>query len=304
MVGPGLLAQVILNKFEYHLPLYRQEKMFRQQFGVELSRKTMGCWVEQAAELLKPVYRAIREDLLAGNYLQADETPIRYLDPDVKGKSQQGYLWTPAKPGGDVLFEWRLSRSREGPQEFLKDFRGKLQTDGYSVYESLAKSRGDLTLIGCYRRTYAGVFHEALTETNMANMVCGPDWTALCGGEETANCKGRSHDEAAMRVWQSRPVLARMRRAMEVAGARKRPPQGLLGRSIDYALKQWEALTGSWKRTAFEIDNNLIENSIQPSALEEEWLFVGHPDAGERSAVIYTPCWGVAGGMGSIHSIT
>src|SRR5277367_3462205 len=149
MVGPGLLAQILVNKYEYHLPLYRQAKMFRQQFGVELSRKTMGCWVEQAAELLKPVYRLIREDLLAGNYLQADETPIRYLDPDVKGKSQQDYLWTYSRPGGDVLFEWRVSRSREGPQEFLKDFRGKLQTDGYTVHESLAKSRIDLTLVGC-----------------------------------------------------------------------------------------------------------------------------------------------------------
>jgi len=99
----------------------------------------MGCWVEQAAELLKPVYRAIREDLLAGNYLQADETPIRYLDPDVKGKSQQGYLWVYSRPKSDVLFEWRISRSREGSQEFLKKFRGKLQTDGYGAYESLAK---------------------------------------------------------------------------------------------------------------------------------------------------------------------
>ena len=126
MVGPGLLAQILVSKYEYHQPLYRQEKMFRQQFGVELSRKTMGCWVEQAAELLKPVYRSIREDLLAGNYLQADETPIRYLDPDVKGKSQQGYLWAYSRPGGDVLFEWRVSRSREGPEEFLKNFRGKL----------------------------------------------------------------------------------------------------------------------------------------------------------------------------------
>ena len=144
MVGPGLLAQILVSKYEYHQPLYRQEKMFRQQFGVELSRKTMGCWVEQAAELLKPVYRSIRDDLLQGNYLQADETPIRYLDPDVKGKSQQGYLWIYSRPKGDVLFEWRVSRSRAGPEEFLKYFRGKLQTDGYSAYESLAKARSDL----------------------------------------------------------------------------------------------------------------------------------------------------------------
>jgi hypothetical protein len=107
--------------------------MFHQQFGMELSRKTMGCWVEQAAELLKPVYWAIRQDLLQGDYLQADETPIRYLDPDAKGKSQQGYLWVYSRPGGDVLFEWRVSRSREGPEEFLRNFRGKLQTDGFSA---------------------------------------------------------------------------------------------------------------------------------------------------------------------------
>src|SRR5208282_3649197 len=168
MVGPGLLAQILVGKYEYHQPLYRQEKMFRQQFGVELSRKTMGSWVEQAAELLKPVYRSIREDLLRGNYLQADETPIRYLDPDVKGKSQQGYLWAYSRPRGDVLFEWRLSRSREGPEEFLKHFKGRLQTDGYYAYESLAKERkGELTLVACWAHCRRG-FHEALAESRLA----------------------------------------------------------------------------------------------------------------------------------------
>ncbi len=164
--GPGLLARILVSKYEYHQPLYRQEKVFRQQFGVELSRKAMGCWVEQAAELLKPLYRAIREDCWRA-IAQADETPIRYLDPDVKGKSQQGYLWTYSRPGGNVLFEWRVSRSREGPEEFLKDFRGKLQTDGYSVYESLAKQRGDLILVGCWAHSRRG-FHEALAETKLA----------------------------------------------------------------------------------------------------------------------------------------
>ena len=103
----------------------------------------------------------------AGNYLQADETPIRYLDPDLKGKSQQGYLWTYSRPGGDVLFEWRVSRSREGPEKFLKNFRGKLQTDGYSAYESLAKEREDLILVGCWAHARRG-FHEALAESKLA----------------------------------------------------------------------------------------------------------------------------------------
>jgi transposase len=287
MVGPGLLAQVIINKFEYHLPLFRQEKMFRQQFGVELSRKTMGCWVEQISELVKPVYRVIREDLLAGNYLQADETPIRYLDPDVKGKSQQGYLWVYSRPGGDVLFEWRISRSREGPEEFLKDFRGKLQTDGYSVYESLAKQRGDLILVGCWAHVRRG-FHEALAETKLAAWFVSQIGQLYAVEKKLRESKAGPQLRAAMRVWQSQPVLARLHRAMELI-RRKTLPQGLLGQAIDYALKRWEALTRFVEDSTLEIDNNLIENSIRPSALgKRNWMFIGHPEAGERSAVIYT----------------
>ena len=287
LVGPGLLAQILVNKYEYHLPLYRQEKMFRQPFGVELSRKTMGCWVEQAAELLKPVYRSIREALLAGNYLQADETPIRYLDPEVKGKSQQGYLWTYSRPGGDVLFEWRVSRSRAGPEEFLKDFRGKLQTDGYAAYESLAKVRGELTLVGCWAHVRRG-FHEALAETKLAAWLVGQIRQLYAVEKQLREQKAGPQLRAALREWQSRPVLARLRRAMELV-RRRTLPQGLLGSAIDYALKRWPALTQFVADGTLEIDNNLIENAIRPSALgKKNFLFIGHPAAGERSAVIYT----------------
>ncbi len=287
MVGPGLLAQILVSKYEYHQPLYRQEKMFRQQFGVELSRKTMGCWVEQAAELLKPVYRSIREDLLRGFYLQADETPIRYLDPDVKGKSQQGYLWTYSQPGGDVLFEWRVSRARAGPEEFLKNFRGKLQTDGYSAYESLAKSRGDLTLIGCWAHARRG-FHEALAETKLAAWFVRQIGLLYAVEKKLREQKAGPALRQAIRVWQAQPVLDRLHRAMELV-RRRTLPQGLLGQAIDYTLKRWSALTQFVQDGALEIDNNLIENAIRPSALgKKNFLFFGHPEAGERSAVIYT----------------
>jgi transposase len=287
MVGPGLLAQILVSKYEYHQPLYRQEKMFRQQFGVELSRKTMGGWIEQAAELMKPVYRAIREDLLAGNYLQADETPIRYLDPDVKGKSQQGYLWVYSRPKSDVLFEWRTSRGRAGPEEFLKDFRGKLQTDGYAAYESLAKVRGDLTLVGCMAHVRRG-FHEALAETKLAAWFVGQIGQLYAVEKKLREQTTGPALRQALRVWQSQPILNRLHRAMELI-RRKTLPQGLLGQAIDYALKRWIALSQFITDGTLEIDNNLIENSIRPSALgKRNWLFVGHPEAGERSAVIYT----------------
>src|ERR1017187_8118705 len=279
MVGPGLLAQVILNKFEYHLPLFRQEKMFSQQFGVELSRKTMGCWVEQAAELLKPVYRSIREDLLAGNYLQADETPIRYLDPDVKGKSQQGYLWIYSRPKSDVLFEWRVSRARAGPQEFLKNFRGKLQTDGYAAYESLAKARGDLTLVGCMAHVRRG-FHEALAETKLAAWFVGQIGQLYVVEKKLREQKAGPALRQAVRAWQSQPVLNRLHRAMALT-RRKTLPQGLLGQAIDYTLKRWTALNQFITDGILEIDNNKIENLIRPSALgKRNWMFIGHPEAG------------------------
>ena len=287
MVGPGLLAQILVSKYEYHQPLYRQEKMFRQQFRVDLSRKTMGCWVEQAAELLKPVYRSIREDLVRGSYLQADETPIRYLDPDVKGKSQQGYLWTYSRPGGDVLFEWRVSRSRAGPEEFLKNFRGKLQTDGYSAYESLAKARGDLTLIGCWAHARRG-FHEALAETRLAAWFVRQIGQLYAVEKKLRQQKAGPALRQAMRAWQAQPVLARLHRAMELI-RRRTLPQGLLGQAIDYTLKRWSALIQFVEDGTLEIDNNLIENAIRPSALgKKNFLFFGHPEAGERSAVIYT----------------
>jgi transposase len=99
--GPSLLAHVIISKYEDHLPLYRQEKIFRERYGVKLSRATLAEWVEHGAHWLKPIYEAIKKSLLAGNYLQADETPIRYLDPDLPGKSRTGYLWpTPGRTPG------------------------------------------------------------------------------------------------------------------------------------------------------------------------------------------------------------
>jgi len=225
--------------------------------------------------------------LLAGNYLQADETPIRYLDPDVKGKSQQGYLWVYSRPKSDVLFEWRVSRARAGPQEFLKNFRGKLQTDGYQVYESLAKGRDDLTLVGCWAHVRRG-FHEALAETRLAAWFVGQIGQLYAVEKKLRKQQAGPALREAMRAWQSQPVLNRLHRAMELI-RRKTLPQGLLGQAIDYALKRWPALMQFVTDGTLEIDNNLIENAIRPSALgKKNWMFIGHPDAGERSAVIYT----------------
>jgi len=286
--GAGLLTQVIISKYEDHLPLYRQEKIYRERHAVNLSRKTLCGWVDAAATWLAPIWREMQAGLVAGNYLQADETPIRYLDPDVKGKSQQGYLWTYSDPGGDVVFDWNVSRSREGPREFLKSFRGKLQTDGYGVYESLARERdGELILIGCWAHARRG-FHEALIEGRSAAWIVGQIGQLYGVEKRLREKKAGPQLRAAVRAWQSRPILTRLRRALEVV-RRRVLPKSLLGQAIDYTLARWEALTRYVEDGRLEIDNNLCENAIRPTAIgKKNFLFIGHPEAGQRSAVIYS----------------
>jgi len=286
--GAGLLTQVIISKYEDHLPLYRQAQIYRQRHGVELSRQTLCGWVEAAADWLSPIYREMKTALLAKDYLQVDETPIRYLDPDVKGKSQQGWLWTYSHPRDDVIFDWNVSRSREGPRAFLKNFRGQLQTDGYGVYESLARERnGDLTLIGCWAHVRRG-FHEALPEGRLAAWIVGQIGLLYGVEKHLRQQKAGPQLRAARRAWQSRPVLTRLRRALEIV-RRRVLPQSLLGQAIDYALGRWETLTRYVDDGRLEIDNNLCENAIRPTAVgKKNFLFIGHPEAGQRSAVIYS----------------
>jgi transposase len=287
MVGPGLLAQIVVSKYEHHQPLYRQAKIFAQQHGVDLSRKTMGFWVEQAAELLKPIYRVMLEALVQGDYLQVDETPIRYLDPDVKGQSRRGWLWAYSRPGWDVVFSWCVSRGAQQPRQLLEKFQGKLQTDGYAVYESLVNQRADVILVGCWAHVRRN-FVEAVAENKLAA------WFVLqIGLLYRVEKLVREHRagpalRAAMRAWQSQPVLQRLEAAMKRMRTRALP-EGKLGQALQYALSRWASLTRFVEDGKLEIDNNLIENAIRPSALgKKNWLFIGHPDAGQRSAVIYS----------------
>jgi transposase len=286
--GAGLLTQVIVSKYEDHLPLYRQAQIYRQRHRVELSRQTLCGWVEAAADWLSPIYREMKRALQARDYLQVDETPVRYLDPDVKGKSQQGWLWTYSHPRDDVVFDWNVSRSREGPRQFLEHFRGKLQTDGYGVYESLARERnGGLILVGCWSHVRRG-FHEALGEGRLAVWMV-KQIGLLYGVEKYLRQHKAGPDlRAAVRLWQSRPVLERLRRAMELV-RRGVLPQSLLGKALDYALSRWETLTRYVQDGRLEIDNNLCENAIRPTAIgKKNFLFIGHPQAGQRSAIIYS----------------
>jgi transposase len=243
----GLLAQILIAKFSDHLPLYRQEQIYRQRHGVHLPRQTMARWVGLAADWLRPIYDAIRTGVLAGGYVQADETPIDYLEPG-HGRARKGYLWAYGRPGGDVLFDWQTSRAAACLDHVIAaDFTGTIQCDGYSAYAAFARGhKGKITLAGCWAHVRRK-FHEALEQS--------PRTTAWLLGqighlyrierglrEQRAGPRLR----AAIRAWQSRPIQERIRRALvRLKSSHRHLPQSLLGRAIDYALSQWPTL-GAW----------------------------------------------------------
>lgn len=130
----GLIAYIVISKYQHHLPLYRLESM-SAQWGAELSRKTMADWVRIAADWAEPIYKLMHAQLLDGGYVQCDETPVKFIDPDERGQGAiQGYLWVVSAPGGDVVFDWRLSR-RHGELTSLltDDYVGVMQSDGYEA---------------------------------------------------------------------------------------------------------------------------------------------------------------------------
>ena len=140
IIGKGLVSDrvvidAIVSKYSDHLPLYRQSAMLERDTGVSISRATLDGWIMQAGESLIPVAAAIGRELLSEGYIQADETPVPVQMPEKRGKHHQAYLWQYGRPGGSVVFDFRMGRGREGPVKFLGAFKGILQTDGYAAYD-------------------------------------------------------------------------------------------------------------------------------------------------------------------------
>jgi transposase len=283
----GLIAWALMAKYCDHLPLYRQEKMLAR-WGAPISRQNLCDWVGAATALLEPLVKRMKQDLLAGGYVVADETPIRCNDPDLRdGKSTQGWLWALSRPGGDVVFEWRLSRRHEELTTLLgESYRGLLQSDGYEAYASYARKHAGVEWLGCWAHARRG-FHDALTEAPArAGFVL-----RLIGS--------LYHYEAQWRTAGPRLRAARrqghfgLTLALLKQSAKKLQhlclPRSQLGQACAYLLGHWAPLTAHLAHGRTQLDTNAVENAIRPSKLgAKNWLFVGHPDAGDRAAVLYS----------------
>jgi len=286
-LGLGLAVHILLTRYDDHLSFYRLEQQFWERHGVTIPRSQMVQWVEHLAGWLRPIYDAMWRDVLATGYVQVDETPVRVLDPDVKGRAPRGYLWFYAAPGGDVLIEFDRHRSLAPLQQRLQGFTGTIQTDAYGVYQALVSQQPGLTRIACLahvRRRFFAALKEALPDAGWFITTIG----SLYRIEDEARDQPAPERQAG-RLQRDAPAIWAALKAKAEALQPTVLPKSTMGKAISYFLDEYDALVGYLRDGRFEIDNNLIENDIRPTAVgRKRWLFLGHPHAGWRSAVIYS----------------
>jgi transposase len=263
--GPGLLAQIVIDKYTDHLPIHRQIQRFERE-GIKLASSTLTDWISGTCTLLDPLYEELKRRVLSANYLQADETPIKVLDKDKKGTTHRGYHWVYHAPlERMVLFDYREGRGREGPQECLRDFKGHLQTDGYAVYEDFDRKSG-VTLLHCMahaRRKFDESKDNDLTRASYALT----EIQKLYALERQAKADALSWEQrCSLRQEKSVPILKDLKTWM-IENYKVVLPKSTIGQALHYSLERWDKLmlyTGDGK---LEIDNNLVENAIRPVAI-------------------------------------
>jgi len=285
-LGLGLAVYILLARYDDHLSFYCLEKIFRERHGVEIPRSQMVQWVEQIAWLMKPLYEAMWREMKAGGYVQMDETPVKVLDPEVKGKAAQGYLWFFSVPGGDVILEFSRSRGQKVPRRRLQGFEGTIQTDAYEVYNALERKDSALQRLACLAHCRRR-FYQALQESFPEALWFVLQIRELYRIEDRIRSLS-SPDRFQLRQLETPRIWEGLKQHAEELQP-KLLPQSTIGRAVNYFLDEYSALQVYLQDGRFEIDNNLVENDIRPAAVgRKRWLFIGHPQAGWRSAVVYS----------------
>jgi transposase len=287
MAGPGLLAQIAIDKYVDHLPLYRQMQRFERS-GVKLPYSTLTDWVSATCRLIEPLYNALKTEVLKSGYLHADETPIRVMDKDKKGQTHRGYFWVYQNSIDRlVFFDYQESRGREGPCGILEHFQGYLQTDGYSAYEIFDK-RPDIILMHCMAHARR-MFNEALQNDEARASYAMERVQELYAIERDAKEQSLSFDERhLLRQQRSIPILHDLgewmkRQYLEVT------PKSAIGKALAYSIERWSRLSLYTQDGMLNIDNNPVENSIRPVAVgRKNYLFAGSHEAAQRSAMLYS----------------
>jgi len=293
IVTPGLLAHVAIAKYADALPLYRQEDQF-MRLGLDISRGTLAGWMIRVAKACEPLIDIIIAEIRSGPIVNMDETTVQVLAEPGRANTTKSFMWvarggTPEKPV--VLFRYHPTRAGSVAAEILGDFKGYLQTDGYSGYEALGEREG-LRHLGCMahvRRKFVEVEKTAGKKGKGGTAHAALDLIGKLYDVERQAEKQKLKPEqiAVLRAEKSRPILDKLKALLDARVA-STPPKSLLGKAIGYAIKQWERLVVYLEDGRLRPDNNQAENAIRPFAVgRKNWLFSGHPRGADASAAIY-----------------
>jgi transposase len=287
IAGPGLLSQIVIDKYVDHLPLYRQMERFKRE-GINIPYSTITDWISATCKLITPLYDALANLIVVSDYLHVDESPIKVLDKDKKGQTHRGYFWVYHNSIDRlVLFDYRQGRGREGPMEILKDFKGHLQTDGYAVYD-LFKDTEDITVLHCMAHARRMFFEAQRNDLPRATYAMG-EIQKLYSIERKAK-EENLHTEQILKLRQTEsvPVLQALGQWMKEQYVQTLP-KSPIGKALSYSIERWNELVMYTSDGKLNIDNNPVENSIRPVAIgRKNYLFAGSHEAAQRSAMLYS----------------
>lgn len=282
LAGEGLLAHVVVSKYVDHLPLYRLEGIFARE-GIDLARTTLCGWVADVATALTPIGDQLRREITAATYLQTDDTSVTVLGDH--GGSFKGRLWTYLDPlGRQVVFEATATHERDGPAQFLADFRGALQADAYAGYDGLYQS-GRVREIGCWAHARRRFVEAFMTDPQAALMVARIQQLYQV---ERAATDLSVEARRLLRQEQSLPLLGEID-TVRLDLARAVLPKSPLGEAVRYLTNQWTVLQRFVEDGRLAIDNNRAENQLRVVAVgRKNWLFAGSLEGARRAALLYS----------------
>ena len=286
----SVLAQLLIGKYVDHLPLYRQKKIFERE-GIRIPASTLTDNTAAACQSLKPIYNALRREVLANLYLQADETKIKVLESEKKNACHLGYYWAYHAPvDGLVLFDYQPGRGQEGPKKLLKDFTGVLQSDAYPVYQAIFKNNEKVTQLFCMSHIRRK-FDEAVSYDQKRATYAVEQIARLYKIEKDirdANPAFTENQIMEIRREQASPILDEIKQWM-IEEYPKVTPSSPIGKALSYALPLWDNMYYYTLHGHLQIDNNAIENAIRPIALgRKNYLFAGTHQAAQNAAMIYS----------------
>lgn len=280
------LIDALLKKYQLHQPLYRQSEALLRDSKVEVSRSTLCDGIMAIGQLLVPVNAAQRDELLGLGYIQADETPVGVQSPEVTGRNHQAWQWQYSAPGGPVVFDFQMSRGREGPQKFLQGYQGVLQTDAYGGYDSCVVE--GIIHAGCWahvRRKFRDALKLDPADQDAADVLkrigrlYEIERQARDGKLDAAARKELRQQHSVQEVGALKDRMLSIRQAIL--------PGSQLAKACDYAMRIWPRLEVFLNCGQVELDTNLAENQMRPVALgRKNWLHIGDEKAGPKIAAI------------------